>query len=168
MSLVTVTEARALVQTDLSDEDLQDVIDRVEAEITARIGAPQDEGGTVQITKRLQGGTENVYLPIEIGEVVSVVEDGVTLIADEYRAWAGGVLERLPGGRWGQLVVVTFKPADDRLQRKTVIIDLVRLDVNRTAMEHESIAGEYAYDAPANWEAERRRILKRLTFTTAG
>ena len=168
MSLVTVAETRALVQTDLSDADLQDVIDRVEAEITARIGAPQDESGTVQITKQLQGGTENLYLPVEIGAVVSVVEDGLALIADEYRVWAGGVIERLPGGNWGHLVVVTFRPADDRAQRKAVIIDLVRLDVNRTAMVRESIAGEYAYDAPANWEAERRRIIKRLTFAVAG
>jgi hypothetical protein len=168
MSLVTVLETRALVQTDLSDDQLQEVIDRVEAEIIARIGAPQDDDGSVQITKRLQGGTDNVYLPVEIGEVVSVVEDGLSLIADEYRVWAGGVLERLPGGVWGQLVVVTFKPADDRPQRKAAIIDLVRLDVNRTAMARESIAGEYAYDAPANWEAERRRIIRRLTFTVAG
>lgn len=168
MSLVTLAQARALIQTDLSDEDLQEVIDRVEAEIARRIGEPQNDGGTVQNVKQLHGGTENLYLPVEIGEVVSIVEDGVTLIADEYRVWPGGVIERLPGGRWGHLVVVTFKPADDRPERAGAIIDLVRLDLSRTAMKSENVAGEYSYQAPANWEAERRSIMKRLTFTVAG
>jgi len=181
MSLVTVAETRALVQTDLSDADLQDVIDRVEAEITARIGPAQNDNGTVQITKQLHGGTQHVFLPVEIGEVVSIVEDGAALVADEYRAWPGGVIERLPGstwpgdktlrtraGVWGRFVVVTFKPADNRLERKAAAIDLVRLDISRTAMVSESIAGEYSYHAPVNWEGERRRILKRLTFPVAG
>jgi hypothetical protein len=61
--------------------------------------------------------------------------------------------------------VVTYKPADDRSKRKGVIIDLVRLELNRTAMEQESIGGEYSYVAP-NWDKQRREIMKRITFTS--
>lgn len=168
MSLVTVAEVRALVQTSLIDAQLQAVIDRVEAEITAVIGAPQNDEGTVEITKQLQGGTQNIYLPVEIGQVVSIHEDGVLLIADEYRVWPGAVIERLPGGMWGRYVVVVFKPVDARPQRKSVTIDLVRLDVNRTAMQSENVAGEYSYQAPVNWDAERRKVMKRLAFAVAG
>jgi hypothetical protein len=169
MSLVTIAEARALINTSLGDADLQEVIDRVEAEITARIGAPQDDTYTVSIAKTLQGEGQHLFLPAEIYSMVSIVEDDVTLASTDYRYWSGGVIERLPeGDSWGDVCVVTYKPADDRPRRKEAIIDLARLALNRTAMQAESVAGEYSYTAPANWEKERRRILKRLAFPVAG
>lgn len=163
-SLVSVDEAQALLNSSLSETDLQAVIDRAEAEITARIGEPQNDGGTVQIAKTLGGEGGELFLPSEIASVVSIVEDGATLTSDEYQIWGGGVLERLPpGAGWGSRIVVTYKPADDRPRRKTAIIDLVRLDLNRTALQAESVAGEYSYTA-SDWEVERKRILKRLAF----
>ena len=166
MSLVSVADLRAFINTSLSDEALQGVIDRVEAEITARIGPPQDDQLSVTITKTLNGEGENLFFPTELSSVVSVVEDGVTLTSDEYRIWSAGVLERQPcSAHWGRRCVVTYKPADDRPRRTGAIIDLVRIDLNRTAMKSESIAGEYSYSAPDNWEKERNRIFKRLTFT---
>lgn len=169
MSLVTVAQVKALINTSLADADLQGVIDRVEAEITARIGAPQDGGGNVTVTKTVAGQGENIFMPSEIASVVSVVEDNVALDGTEYRIWHGGVLERLPEGTfWGRVCVVVYKPEDDRLVRTSAIIDLVRVDLNRTAMESESVAGEYSYKAPANWEAERRRILRRIAFPVCG
>jgi hypothetical protein len=48
--------------------------------------------------------------------------------------------------------------------RAQVIIDLVRIVIERTAMKSESIAGEYSYTAPDNWEAEFRKAMKRLVF----
>lgn len=169
MSLLTVAEARALINTSLSDPDLQDVIDRLEAEIAARIGAPQNDGNTVTVAQTLAGKTANVFVKSEIGSVSSVIEDGTTLAATEYRSWSGGIVERLPAGNlWGEVVTVTYKPADTRLERKAATIDLLRIELNRTAMLSESIAGEYSYSAPQNWEAERKRILKRLAFPVAG
>jgi len=40
----------------------------------------------------------------------------------------------------------------------------VRLVIERTAMKSESIANEYSYTAPDNWEAEFRKAMKRLVF----
>lgn len=169
MSLVTVAKARALINSSLGDDDLQDVIDRVEAEVSFRIGAPQDDSGTVTVTRTVPGQGENIFMPSEIASVVSVTEDSVALASTEYRIWHGGVLERLPEGTfWGRVCVVVYKPEDDRLVRTSAIIDLVRLDLNRTAMESESVAGEYSYKAPANWEQERRRILRRVAFPVCG
>ena len=164
-SLVSVADVRALINTSLIDAALQAVIDRVEAEVTAKIGLPQDDALTVTIVKTLAGEGENLFFPTEIYAVVSVVEDGTTLDSDEYQVWSGGVLERLPSGaHWGDRCVVTYKPADDRLKRTAAIIDLVRIDLNRTAMKSESIAGEYSFTAPDDWERERRKIFRRLMF----
>jgi hypothetical protein len=165
-SLVSVSDVKAVINTSWGDAALQAVIDRVEWEITAKIGAPQNDGGTVDIVKTLAGEGEYLFFPVELGSIVSVVEDGSTLDGDEYQIWSGGVLERLPsGGHWGGRNVVTYKPADDRLKRKGAIIDLVRLEINRTAMKGESVAGEYSFTAPDDWERERRKIFKRLMFT---
>ncbi len=164
-SLVSPAEARVLISTSLSDVNLQTVIDRVEAQIAEKIGAPQSDAHDVQVVKTLRGEGTLLFVPTEIYSVLSIVEDDVTMDPDEYQAWAGGVIERLPHGTsWGRRCVVTYKPADDRLKRKEVIIDLVRLVLERTALKQESIAGEYSYTAPTDWEAEFRKAMKRLTF----
>jgi hypothetical protein len=168
MSLVTPDDVRVLINTSLSNDDLQAVIDRVESEITTRIGAPQNDGGTVQLVKTLRGEGEYLFLPTEIMSILSIVEDGTALASTDYRTWSGGVIERLPyGGHWGDVCVVTYKPADDRERRIAAAIDLVRLDLNRTAMQSESVAGEYSYSA-VDWEKERRRILRRVCFPVGG
>lgn len=164
-SLVSPANVKALINTSLADATLQDVIDRIEAQITERIGAPQADGYTVEIVKTLRGEGSYLFLPTEIYAVVSIVEDAATLSSDQYETWAGGVIERLPdGSHWGDRCVVTYRPADDRLKRKQVIIDLVRLVIERTAMKQESVAGEYSYTAPDNWEVEFRKAMKRLMF----
>ena len=165
MSLVTVAEARALVNTGLSDGDLQVVIDRIEADITSKVGAPQTDAYATEVVKTLRGEGENLFLPTEIYSVVSIVEDTVTLTADQYQTWGGGVIERLPmGSSWGDRVVVTYKPKDDRPVREGVIIDLLRLTLNRTGMKSESIAGEYSYTVFDSSDAEYRKVMKRLMF----
>jgi hypothetical protein len=164
-SLVSPAEAKKLINTPLADADLQVVIDRVEAQITERIGAPQNDGYTTQVVKTVRGEGTSLFMPTEIYTVVSIVEDYVTLDATDYQAWGGGVIERLPvGSYWGDRCVVTYKPNDDRLKRAQVIIDLVRLVLERTALKSESVAGEYSYEAPENWDREFNRAMKRLTF----
>lgn len=164
-SLVSPAQVKVLINTSLSDVNLQTVIDRIEAQITEKIGAPQTDAYATEVVKTQRGEGSNLFMPTEIYSVVSVVEDGTTLATDEYQAWGGGVIERLPMGEsWGARCVVTYKPADDRLKRAQVIIDLVRLTLERTALRQESIAGEYSYTAPDNWEAEFRKALKKLMF----
>ena len=164
-SLVSPADVKKLVKTAMSDPDLQEVIDRVEAQIVEKIGLPQDNDYTIEITKTLRGGTDSLFLPTEIHSITSIVEDDVALEADEYRVWGAGVIEHLPiNSNWGKVCVVTYKPADDRPKRKQVTIDLVRLVIERTAMKSESIAGEYSYTAPEDWDAEFRKAMKRLMF----
>ncbi len=165
MSLVSTAEVRALVNTSMSEANLLDVINRVEAQIVARIGEPQTDTMTTTLTKIYRGEGFFLFLPTEIYAVVSIVEDTNALSSDQYQTWAGGVIERLPyESYWGDRMTVVYKPVDDRLIRKQVVIDLVRLTIERTAMKSESVAGEYSYTVPDNWDAEFRSAMRRLMF----
>lgn len=161
-SLVSPANVKAVYNTSLSDPNLQTVIDRVEALITEEIGAPQADGYTTEVTRTLRGGGKTLFLPTEIYSVTSIVEDTVTLTADDYQTWEGGMIERLPEEtQWGSRCVVVYKPADDRLKRAQVIIDMVRLTIERTAMTNENVAGEYSYSAP-DWEDEFDKLMRKL------
>jgi hypothetical protein len=164
-SLVSPANVKALINTSLSDVNLQTVIDRVEAQINAKIGAPQTDAYATEVVKTMRGEGEFLFMPTEIYSVSAIVEDANTLSSDQYQTWAGGVIARLPEeSHWGDRVVVTYKPTDDRLKRAQVIIDLVRLVIERTAMKSENVAGEYLYTAPENWDAEFRKAIKQLMF----
>ncbi len=171
MSVTSPDEARALVQaaSSLSDEELTAIIERIEAEIEAKIGAPYADENT-EITEVVIGGEADLFLKRRVGSVVSVTEynspfsDGEVLTeGEDYYVWgAEGRLER--NGIWGARVDVAYIPADDRAAWKQVTIDLLRIDIERTAQFQEAVGGEYSYTAP-KWDAERARILKRLRFT---
>ena len=165
MSLVTIANVKALINTPLSDVNLQAVIDRVEAQVVERIGEPQTDLMATTVTKTLRGEGYYLFMPTEIYSVVSVTEDGIALASSEYQLWAGGVIERLPSeSNWGDRTVVVYKPVDDRKKRTQVTIDLVRLVLERTAMKSESIGGEYSFTAPENWDDEFRRGMRKLMF----
>lgn len=161
-SLLTTVECRALVKTALSDSELQAVIDRAEAMITARIGAAQDDGNTVTCTETLRGGGEHLFTKAAFSTVVSIVEDGATLSSGDYEEFGeSGLISLMPEGKWGAVCVVVYKPLDQREARIQAAIDLVRLLIERTAMTSENVAGEYSFTAP-NWEVEKNKILKSL------
>jgi len=168
MSLLSVAEARELLKTGLGDAGLQRVIDREEAWVVRNFGAHYVDGTTTVVeTLTLDTAGESLFLRRAAGSLSSIVEDGVTIPAADYRLWGGqGRIERLPAGtKWLPRVVitVTYLPYDDREQRKEAITDLARLTLERTAQKSESIAGEYSYTAP-EWDAERVRVMRRLGF----
>lgn len=166
MSLVTPDEVRVVVATTLADEELQTVIDREEAEVVRLYGAHYVDS-EMTVSETHEGGYLSLFVNRAISSVTEVVEDDTTLTEDEdYEVWAAqGRLLRLPvGAWWGRVVTVTYVPADDNVLRKGVIIDLVRLALERTAMRQESLRDtEYSYTAP-DWEVERARILARLSI----
>jgi hypothetical protein len=169
VSLLTVDELRAQVQTGVNDVELQTIIDREEAEIVARYGAHAD--GSSAIVETCDGGACSVYLKRRVLSVTSITEAqslggaATTLTSTQYYAYPGqGRVTRLSEGtRWGRSVVVTYVPADDRPLRTQVLIELVRQALEQTAMAAESVAGEYSFTAP-DWEKQRRRLMKRLEF----
>ena len=165
-SLVSPADVKVLINTSMLDANLQIVINRIEAQVNQKIGEPQTDAYATSVVKTIRGEEgPSLFMPTEIYSVTGIVEDGNTLTSDEYQTWGGGVIERLPEGTsWGSRCVVTYKPTDDRLKRAEVIIDLVRLVIERTAMKSESVAGEYSYAAPDDWDKLFRRAMKRLMF----
>lgn len=136
MSLVSVAEVRALVQTDLSDDDLQDVIDREEAWLAGRIGA-------------LTGARTETYWP-DYDAVVMLrrrastvaVEDNGVAVSDVRFTIDGSYLRRTLG-YWTTPVEATYTPNDES-EVKAAVIDLVAIRVTDGPYDSEQI-GEYGY-----------------------
>lgn len=170
MSLATVAEVRALVDSDLSDADLQVVIDRAEAELVAQTGPNYADG---EITEALYPAGAVVYLSRAAETITSVTEygslagsaAGTVLTTDSYHLDARGGLLRL-AGNWPARVVVVYTPADDTARRKAVLIELVRLDLAPAGMESESIrlsdGTSYSYNRGGGAEQARARLFQRL------
>lgn len=166
MSLLTIAEARALISTSLDDVQLQAVIDREEAWMIRAYGAHYT--ALLSVTETLAGGkNKSLYLRRPIGSVTSITADEAVLDSDDYRVWGDeGRIERLPAGsRWGEeAIVVVYTPQDDNALRKSALIDLLRLTLNRSGLKSESVAGEYSYTAFENTEEERARVMRTLGF----
>jgi hypothetical protein len=178
MSLVTIAELRAQVKSSLTDAQLQAIIDREEAEVIRLFGVHYTDVAQT-ITETLEGGEKTIYLRRPIVSITSITEDGTLVDPLSYRVWpAQGKIRKISGVQawlagddespleWGEVLIVVYKPADDNLLRKAVIIDLARIALSRTGMQSESFAGEYSYTA-AQWDDERSKILRRLKFPSA-
>jgi len=171
-NLVQPSDVTALVPTGLSTNDLAAVISRVEDYITDKIGAPYATG--LELTETVKGGYGDVFTKRRISAVVSVTEyqqlssstgtalaDGTTMFVWQRQ----GRITRLGVNAFGERVDIVYTPIDEREKRKQAIIDLVRLELSRSALKSERVAGEYDYTALDNYEAERRRIMRRLTLS---
>lgn len=163
-SLVTAADVRVLVKTDLSDPQLQAIIDREEAALIRRLGP--HEGPVTEVLEAYQG---RIFTSRPITSVSTIngtmpESSAITVLGAQGQIVANGAYWGLTPAANGVYTVV-YTPADDTAERKAVIIELVRIAVERTAMKSESVAGEYSYTAPENWEQERRQQYRRLVFT---
>jgi hypothetical protein len=169
MSLVTVADVRRKVQTDLDDTDLADIITDEENEVVRRFGATGD--GVATVTEVYDGGsTTNLFLrrpAVSVSGITTADKGGGTALAvatTAYQVWGNeGRIEHLGGGWGAGIVTVTYVPIDDQARRRAVIVELVRLALEQTAMKSESVGGEYSYQAP-DWETARAALYRRLSY----
>jgi len=128
MALLTVAQLRQHVESDLSDDALQRLLDAAEAEIDAKLGAV---GSQVQTLR----GERVLHLARKASTITTVVEADVDLDAEDYELLGGGYrLRRLttgpnPSSRWQGCVTVTYAPVDTTAQRKILQARLVQLDM---------------------------------------
>lgn len=174
MSLVTVSEARALIESPLNDATLQSIIDRVESEVTALAGSPYASGVAPTLVDNLPGGFNSIFTRRPIAAIQAITDysslgdtTGTLLEATEYHLWpdTGQIVRLPPGANWGAKVRVTYTPQDDTSKRKQVIIDLLRIVLSRQALQSESVGGEFSYTSP-NWEKEKWAIVRKLVQPT--
>lgn len=163
MSLVSVAEVRALVSTELSDDDLQDVIDREEAELASRIGPLT---GARTETFYPDHSVQRLYLRRPTA-TVTVTSDGTALtLGDddgEYKLLANGTALVYNANNWGEVVTAAYTP-NDELRVKRVLIELIRLTVTETGFVSERI-GQYSYQraqAPGAVQATREALIRGL------
>lgn len=167
--------------TDLSDAELQSMIDAITGELDARLGPagemeielgdPADPASRGRRTLRL-------LRPIDTAQAVTVTElepgntgaavDELTLDPSDYRILHGGrTLQRLTGGPngqmfWAPLVRVTYTPLINQAARDEAVIKLIQLDLSyRGALKSER-AGDYSFTLSGDHAADREAILKTL------
>ena len=139
MSLVTLSEVRALVETGLTDVDLQAVLDREEGWLAARVGAL-----TGARTDTFWPGLTDtpIYLSRRAAAVV-VTDNALTVAPADLRFVPdSGMLRRITGA-WTGPVAVTYTPTDaDTIKR--AVIELVRGTLAETGNDAETL-GDYSY-----------------------
>ncbi len=139
MSLVTLSEARALVETGLTDVDLQAVLDREEGWLAGRIGALTG-ARTDTFSPRLTDTP--LHLSRRAASVV-VTDNAVAVAAADLRFVPGSGMVRRITGAWTGPVTVTYTPTDaDTVKR--AVIELVRGTLAETGSDAETI-GDYSY-----------------------
>ncbi|WP_346915050.1 hypothetical protein [uncultured Roseibium sp.] len=170
--------------SDLSDSELQAMIDGITADLDARLGP----AGEITVDLGDLGDPDARWLktlrlsrPLDTGESVTIVEtdpadsgaagDDVTLAADDYRVLHGGrTLQRLNGGTnprdyWAPLVSVTYTPAGNAgavAAREEATIKLVHLDLTYRGGLKSERAGDYQFTLGTDPASEREAILKGL------
>lgn len=139
MSLVTLSEVRALVETGLTDVDLQAVIDREEGWLAARIGALTG----VRTDTFSPGLTDTpIYLSRRAASIV-VTDNALPVAAADLRFVPESGLVRRISGAWTGPVAVTSTPTDaDAVKR--AVIELVRGTLAETGSDAETL-GDYSY-----------------------
>lgn len=164
--------AKERIETDLSDLELQSMLDQVTQEIEDRFGA------SGQITVHRDGGGKFLGLtrPLDGSQSATVTEISprdsadpsarTELAADDYRILHGGrTLERLAGGtngasRWAGLVEVTYTPVSDAAKREEVILKVVAIDAAFRGVKSER-AGDWQASYP-DAAAERELLIMSL------
>ena len=164
-TLLTPTELRDHIQTDLVDLALQRVLDAEESEIIRRYGAHASQ------TEMLTGGNARLGLSRQAASVTSVTEVAsevtTVLAADDYRLWYGTSLERLMTGTnprqyWGDRVTVVYVPTERNAQRTLALVNLCKLTLAYEGVKSQSI-GQSDYSMTAmDYRQERERILRSL------
>lgn len=177
-TLVDISTARELINTDLSDTALQILLDNADAEIVRQFGEHTTqvdtfESGTYEPLAGEDypyGLDQFVYPTRPVSEITSIVETyyqtDTTLDPTDYQVqMSGRQILRLTQGknpqlRWGHRVVVTYTPVDETARRKMVELDLVKLSIQYNALQSER-SGDYQVQN-LDYDAERKKLLARL------
>ncbi len=165
------------VETDLTDTELESMIDTEVAEIVDRFGA------IAAITK-LEEGLRNfitLHRRIDEAETIVIVEifpgdtgaaaNRTTLNADDYRITNGGrTIERLIDGTngrrlWSDLVEFTYTPVSDQSRRDEAVVKLVTLSITYQGLDKQEKVGDFSRGGSVTADAytrERETLLNSL------
>lgn len=152
MSILTVDAFESVVGSGMDASRLQDIIDRVEAQLAHDLGGPLIGPRTETLYPGV-GYDGPVYLRRYAAAVT--VTDAGSDVADVRLVEGGGAIERA-GGAWQGAISVTYVP-DDWERVLAALIEMVR-DVVVPDTDREAGASRDERDAIAR---RRRRIILR-------
>jgi len=167
--------------TDLSDAELQAMIDAIAAELDARLGPagpltvelgdPTDPHSRNRRTLRLDRPADTAQAidiveldPANVGDPASEVQ----LAAGDYRVLHGGrTLQRMlggPNGRtfWAPLVRVTYSPIVNQAARDEATIKLIQLDLSYRGGLKSERAGDYQFTLSGDPQVDRENIIASI------
>jgi hypothetical protein len=167
--------------SDLSDAELQAMIDAITAELNARFGvvgpATVTLGDLNDPNNRFYR-TMRLVLPIDTAQPVTIIEkqpgntglpeNETELAADDFSVLDNGrTLQRLLGGSnprefWAPIVRVTYTPQSNAAQRDEVTIKLIQLDLSYRGALRSEKAGDYSFTLSGDMAADREAILQTL------
>ena len=170
--------------SDLSDTELQAMIDGITSDLVARLGPFGEitvDIGDLSDPEARYLKTLKLARPLDVAEAVTIVEtdpgntgvaeDDLTLAADDYRVLHGGrTLQRLNGGtnprdHWAPLVSVTYTPLGNSgivAAREEATIKLVHLDLTYRGGLKSEKAGDYQFTLGTDPASEREAIIAQL------
>lgn len=167
--------------SDLSDAELQAMIDAIAAELDARLGpAGQITVSLGDLSDPDSRFRRNLRLtrPADTSLAITIVEVDpgnsgdaaaqIPLAATDYAVLHGGrTLQRLmdgPDGRiyWAPLVRITYTPIADQAARDEATIKLIALDLSYRGGLRQERAGDYQFTLSGDPAADREAILASL------
>ena len=155
--MLSLTEVRARVETDLNDATLGNII---ESEVQA---LERHVGGESATETQFASGLTVLYLrrkPAQITKITErrlVTSDPVTLAKSDWRKIGIYGLRRLFDGAnaastWGEEVIIEYVPELDHRLRDRVVLDLVQMSVEFRALDKEEVG---------DWKGEQKDYKKR-------
>ncbi len=167
--------------SDLSDAELQGMIDAITVELDARLGPAGEitvELGDATDPITAGGRTLRLVRPIDTALPVTVVEINpgnsgdasaeLTLDPADYQVLHGGrTLKRRPTGPngrtyWAPEVQVTYTPLGSAALREEAVIKLMQLDLTYRGGLKSEKAGDYSFTLSGDPVADREAILRSL------
>ncbi|WEK00601.1 MAG: hypothetical protein P0Y59_02600 [Candidatus Sphingomonas phytovorans] len=188
--MALIDRVRERAGSDLSDSELQAMIDGIAAELAARlgpVGSREVELGDPTDPDSRFRRTLKMARPIDTAAQLAIVEtdpsnsgdaaNDVVLATGDFRVMHGGLtLQRLVGGPngrdyWAPLVRVTFTPigdAGDQAARDEATIKLIQLDLSYRGGLKSEKAGDYQITLSGDPVADREGIFKSLEAARGG
>lgn len=170
MGILSVPEVKKFVETDLDSDAILLLIEDAEDEIIERHGeltTQTDVINNANLSTCLFLSRIAVTITSVTEELISGGDvDSLLLASSDYRLRENGrQIDRLSDGVnsrsvWGDTVNIVFVPKDDKIRRKRVTVDLVRLAINYNAAKSER-SGDFNMTS-VDYERERSRLIGRL------
>ena len=167
VELLTVPQLIEHLETDVAGSVLSRLLDAASEEIVEACGPHEVDGDLTILTV---GGFTTLTLAraaLSITSITEVVNDTTTVLAtDDYRIWFNGhTLQRLtdgtnPRSTWADRVTLVYAPIADNARRRLALVDLVKIELTRSAFQSESV-GDYRVTY-LDRDAEKDRIIQKL------